>query len=205
MFDGVAAELLSLSASTPWGIVTSIFIHANKEHLYSNVRFLGFLTLIGTFVFLGLYSTVNQPLKMVKRWVWSYILTILISHLATSAIQYFQISSDIRFMGMSLIVFGLLGYTLASIFSLVASWIISWFRWKMNLSKPYRLLWLGLLTLIFSEIFTLIVFYLFGVAFFAGKVGGEVLYANVQGHLYAFIIGKFLGSSLMVAVYRDNV
>ena len=155
--------------------------------------------------FIALYSTASQPLKMIRGWAWSYVSAILASHTVTSAVQYFQAPPNVRFMGMSLIVFGLLGFTLASIFSLIASWFVDRLKKRFQLSKPYRLLWLCLLTLILSEAFTLAAFCCFGVEFFAGKAQIGGIQANIFGHLYSYFVGKFSGSALMAVVYKDNI
>ncbi len=52
-------RFLSASRSTPWGVVTSLFVHANSLHLASNV--------FALVVFVGLFMTTNLRLPARER------------------------------------------------------------------------------------------------------------------------------------------
>jgi len=59
LFPGIV-DLLSVSARTPWGIVTSIFVHTSFSHYAYNMATLAFFTMLFTFCNSALSSSRNK-------------------------------------------------------------------------------------------------------------------------------------------------
>jgi len=102
-------EVLAVSPSTPWGVVTSLFVHADEAHLFSNMiaLFLFLLLLVGSNVFL--------PKEEIKRRILDSMVVIFPLPIVLNLLVIFTLPS-VKMIGSSAIVYALEGRCLGYAF-----------------------------------------------------------------------------------------
>lgn len=98
-------RLLSSSLETPWGIVTSLFVHAGEQHLIDNLRGLSI------FLFLFIFTNLHLSETRLKMRVFFSSLLIFASALLSNAVSIL-LMPDIAAVGASGLVYALIGVTL---------------------------------------------------------------------------------------------
>lgn len=98
-------DILSSSINTPWGIVTSIFVHVNFIHLGLNIFF---LWLWNSFIIIQ--ESLLDRFERIKRLKF-FVVTIFVAAIIPNAIWVFVLFPGSRTMGSSGVVFAILGGT----------------------------------------------------------------------------------------------
>ena len=104
-FSHELVRLLSSSPETPWGIVTSLFVHAGQQHLIDNVKGLSI------FLFFFVFTNLHLSGARLKRRVFFSSLLIFASATLSNAISIL-LMPHIAAVGASGLVYALVGVTL---------------------------------------------------------------------------------------------
>ena len=97
-------QFLAASLSSPWGVITSIFIHENISHLISNMRVMVMFTLF--FVF----SNMHIDEENIKRRV-PFFVAVAVFAAIFSNVLWITIRPDILTIGASGVVYSTIGIT----------------------------------------------------------------------------------------------
>lgn len=104
-------QILWLSSDRPWGIVTSLFVHKDPEHLVNNLR--GFTIWGALFVALNLLGSVRARMRWSRVFLW----TVFLSGIAVNTLQFlaFMVTGEsVNSWGASGVVYSSMGVLLAS-------------------------------------------------------------------------------------------
>jgi membrane associated rhomboid family serine protease len=137
-------SILAVSRATPWGIVTSIFVHSSLIHLASNM--------VGLFVYTLLFAVCNSSLTPDdKRRIQSFFLVCVFGSAIASNIVWVYLTSQVS-LGASGVVYAVLGVSLG--FSLINGLsILNWRRFKTQKITKFMVEFnLLVLILLLSEI-----------------------------------------------------
>ena len=204
-------SILALSRSKPWGILTSWLVHEDEEHLYSNIQGIltwGLLVLTSSTLITALtHKTRNlEPRHVANRLKEAFILTILISQITPTSIQYLfwltKIEKEIECMGSSLIAYGLYGL-LVPVTVLLAALAATALptpklkkkhRIRLPTINPYLpfILASGLFLLSFSKSREFLTF-----------LGAGIPKANVPGHAIALLVGCLISTLYLAILVRE--
>ena len=108
------APFLANSISTPWGIVTCIFVHVSQAHLYSNILLLALY--LATFAFINIYHSRSTRVRKSSFLIYSSVLSALLANAFCLLINPREVS-----VGASGMVFAVEGAVFASALSNIAS------------------------------------------------------------------------------------
>jgi len=195
--------ILSLSKNTPWGILTSMFIHKDFYHLYYNIlSFLYYsLILLGAYIIENIFidraemSALSQTL--------AYIIVIFTSQTIPSIKLFFDIYNQqniVMIYGLSQVVFGIIGLLGSSIFVPFSLFLVKQIEKTREIKPVVKILFVG----VFSAWFFSSTIVVIGTHNFLNFIGVGIPEMNVEGHIYALLIGIILGA-LIISIKYDKL
>lgn len=168
---------LGLTRTTPWGIVTSIFMHLSLWHLWNNMGTLAIFSLL--FMLLLYFNDYANPKQVALFFCWGPFLLGVVAN-----IIYLILSPEPRSAGASGIAYAIEGIVLMLSFSSITSRISS-DGIRAYLTSKKGLMHFALNAGIFLYLFIFAIFYPY--IYLAAEPG-----VNAATHAFAFILGVLL-------------
>jgi len=184
-------DLLCLSSTTPWGIVTSIILHADLNHLLNNLR----VFLVVAILLWGVLYV--YPPQTRRKWCTAFMLIVAASGVGANVVKYLllTIGRGLRSWGASGIVYGGMGVLLAVAVSSLDRQIARIKRKRLIARKKHALGDITEKCLSLTSILVVAVM-LSGIFFDAGGFFGTSAGVDVFSHEMGFLIG-FLCTTIL--------
>ena len=194
------AQLLSLSRDSPWGVLTSLFLHVEAEHLLSNLEALFAVSIIFCAV-IHVY-----PLKMRKMWSSVFAALFFVSGAGSNAVEYLILlmGRNVRSWGGSGMVYGARGVLMVAAIASVPDQVarIAGKRTASGRrSSPLTELAKRLLSA-FSLV--LVAFLLWGLFTDMGGFFGEGPNIDLTSHVLGFLIGMAGATGFFIRAPRQR-